>query len=403
MKKLIIILVLLISSNFIIGQTDLQKTLSGVYNPEEFVTLSENIPFNNAIDILSKVSEKLTGRKILLMIDYKKPIGIEITRMPYKKALTTIVQYNGLFYEETPEAIYVKKSEEKVVKEPTVNYAPVDSRDVKISAVFFEANVTEMRERGINWQALLSKNGLKIGSALTSFGAGDKANTSDFNVSGEGSFKAGSFDGTASSVFKFFESENLGEMIASPSITVRDQQKGRIQIGSDISVKQKDFAGNVIEQFFSTGTIIEVSPFIYTEDGIDYVLLQLDVERSSALADVERPEIRKTKATTQVLMLDGEETAIGGLFINEENIIRKGIPILKDLPWWVLGLRYLTGYDSKEVVKKEVIILVKIEINPSLKNRIVEKKDALKEQIINNKSRLEELKNNIPQQRKDGE
>ncbi len=403
MKKLIIILGILISSNFIIGQTDLQKTLSGVYNPEEFVTLSENIPFNNAIEILSKVSEKLTGRKIILMAEFKNPIGIEITRMPYKKALTIIVQYNGLFYEETPEAIYVKKSEEKAVKEPTINYAPVDSRDVKISAVFFEANVSEMRERGINWQALLSKNGLKIGSTLTSFGAGDKTNTSDFNVSGEGTFKAGSFDGTASSVFKFFESQNLGEMIASPSITVRDQQKGRIQIGSDISVKQKDFAGNVIEQFFSTGTIIEVSPFIYSEDGIDYVLLQLDVERSSALADVERPEIRKTKATTQVLMLDGEETAIGGLFINEENNIRKGIPILKDLPWWVLGLRYLTGYDSKEVVKKEVIILVKIEINPSLKNRIVEKKDALKEQIINNKNRLEELKNNIPQQRKDGE
>ena len=98
------------------------------------------------------------------------------------------------------------------------------------------------------------------------------------------------------------------------------------------------------------------------------------MERSSALADVERPEIRKTKATTQVLMLDGEETAIGGLFINEETNIRKGIPFLKDLPWWVLGLRYLTGYDSKEVVKKEVIILVKIEIRKA--NGIIHKARA---------------------------
>jgi general secretion pathway protein D len=403
MKKIILILAFFTFNYIVTAQIDLQKTLSGAYNPEELVTLSENLPFNTAVEILSKISEKLTGRKIVLTLEYTKPIGIALTKMQYKKALLTIVQYHGLFYEETPEAIFVKKDEQKVEKPATINYAPVDSRDVKISAVFFEANVSEMRERGINWQTLLSKQGFSVGTGLTSFATSTQTTTSDFNVNAEGDFNAGSFTGTASSVFKFFESENLGEIIASPSITVRDQQKGRIQIGSDISVKQKDFAGNVVEQFFSTGTIIEVSPFIYNEDGIDYILLQLDVERSSALADVERPEIRKTKATTQVLMLDGEETAIGGLFINEETNIRKGIPFLKDLPWWVLGLRYLTGYDSKEVVKKEVIILVKIEINQSLRDRVVNKNEVLKEQILKNKKRLEELKLNIPKKTGDEE
>ena len=403
MKKIILILAFFICNYIITGQTELQKQLTGAYNPEELVTLSENLPFNIAIEILSKVSEKITGRKILLTMDYAKPIGIELTRMPYKKALLTITQYHGLFYEETPEAIFVKKDEAKIEKPATTTYAPIDSRDVKISAVFFEANISEMRERGINWQALLTKQGFSVGTGLTSFATSTQTTTSDFNINSQGEFNAGSFKGTASSVFKFFESENLGEIIASPSITVRDQQKGRIQIGSDISVKQKDFAGNVVEQFFSTGTIIEVSPYIYNEEGIDYILLQLDVERSSALADVERPEIRKTKATTQVLMLDGEETAIGGLFINEENNIRKGIPFFKDLPWWVLGLRYLTGYDSKEVVKKEVIILVKIEINQSLKERVINNKEALKDQILKNKKRLEELKLNIPQKTEDGQ
>ncbi len=50
--------------------------------------------------------------------------------------------------------------------------------------------------------------------------------------------------------------------------------KGRIQIGSDISIKQRDFAGNIIDVFYSTGTIIEVSPFIYNEDNQDYILLK---------------------------------------------------------------------------------------------------------------------------------
>ncbi|MFH0736380.1 MAG: hypothetical protein V1773_17685 [bacterium] len=401
MKRTLIFFIIAFWVCSINAQPELQKTLSGVVNPQELITLSENIPFSTAIEVISKVSEKITGKKVVSTVEVNKPIGIELTKIPYKKALYIIVQYQGLIYEETESAIIIKAATVETEKTPTNDYAPITARDVKISAVFFEANVTEMRERGINWQALLSKKGLSVGTGLTSFAQSSTTTTSDFNVNASSEFDIGDFTGTASSMFRFFETENLGEIIASPSITVRDQQKGRIQIGSDISVKQKDFAGNVVEQFFSTGTIIEVSPFIYTDDGLDYILLHLDVERSSALADVERPEIRKTKATTQVLMLDDEETAIGGLFINEETNIRRGIPFLKDLPWWVLGIKYLTGYDSKEVTKKEVIILIHIEINQSLKDRVTTKKDALKEQILQNKMRLEELKLNVPKKVED--
>jgi general secretion pathway protein D len=51
-------------------------------------------------------------------------------------------------------------------------------------------------------------------------------------------------------------------------------------------------------------------------------------------------------------LLNGEETILGGLFVNEEAITRNGIPFLKDLPWWVLGIRYLTGSDQTVSEKK---------------------------------------------------
>lgn len=41
-------------------------------------------------------------------------------------------------------------------------------------------------------------------------------------------------------------------------------------------------------------------------------------------------------------MLDGEETAIGGLFVNEELVVRNGIPFLKDLP--MVGIWYSLSY-----------------------------------------------------------
>lgn len=62
-------------------------------------------------------------------------------------------------------------------------------------------------------------------------------------------FTSGDWTGSVEGVLQFFESENLGEVIARPKVTVRDKMKGRIQIGSDISIKQRDFAGNVIDAF----------------------------------------------------------------------------------------------------------------------------------------------------------
>ncbi len=56
--------------------------------------------------------------------------------------------------------------------------------------------------------------------------------------------------------------------------------------------------------------------------------------------------------------------------MNEEVITRNGIPFLKDLPWWVFGIRYLTGSDQTVIRKKELVILLKTELLPTLKERL---------------------------------
>jgi len=391
MKRFIILLFLIAAAIQINAQKLLEKELSGYTNPEELVTLSSTIPFDQAIGVLSQISEKLTGKKIVTTSPLTDPIGIEIDKMPYMKALLIISQVKNLIYEEKAEVIVVKSKEAGKEQLSADIYAPVSEREVKISAVFFEANITEMRERGINWEFLLSQSGLSIGSKFQTFTEGQTTdgegtssqNPPDFTGGTTSDFDMGNFKGNATALFRFFETENLGEIISRPSVTVRDKQEGRIQIGSDISIKQRDFAGNVIDVFISTGTIIQVTPYIYSEDGVDYVLLKLNVERSSAQPSDLTTEIRKTSATTEALMLNGEETVIGGLFVNEETDVRRGIPILKDLPWWVFGIRYLTGYDQKQVSKREVIILIKAEIVPTLKERISKQKENEIEKLRN--------------------
>lgn len=403
MKKLILFILFLFAAMPLYAQRDLEKELSGYVNPEELVTLSENLPFNKAIEILNKVSEKTTGKGIVSTVELTTPIGIELTQVQFKKALTIIVQYANLMYEEKADAIIVKSKAVQSEVKATDTYAPVNTREVKISAVFFEADLSAMRSQGINWQFLLSQKGVSIGTDLRTFTEqvqNTNSNTqtvipTDMKLSSAASkFVLGKFTGDATAMFRFFEEENLGEIIASPNITVRNNQPGRIQIGSDFSIKQKDFSGNIIEKFFSSGSIIEVTPNIYTEDGVDYALLKLNVERSSAIPSEISTEIRKTAASTQVLMLNHEETVIGGLYINEETRVRNGIPFLKDLPWWVLGIRYLTGSDATEVKKKEVVILLKADLLPTLKERINARteENKLKQELQQYKEDLERLK-----------
>ncbi|HRP94580.1 MAG TPA: hypothetical protein PLH53_16920, partial [Ignavibacteriaceae bacterium] len=287
-----------------------ERRLKDYNNPDELVTLSQTLPFNEAIALLSKVSESTTGKRIVSTVVSDNPIGIEIESMPYDKALFMIVQYAGLIMEEKEDVIIIKRLQGEEVK-PEDIYASVDSREVKISAVFFEVDVAKTKDVGIDWKFLLSQNGLDIGTDLltqTTSTTEARANPSQFNVSGAGDFKAGDFYGQATAMFRLFESNNLGEIIASPNIVVRDKRKGRIQVGSDFSVRTRDFAGNTVEKFFPTGTIIEVTPHVYKENGIDYVLLSILVERSSFILSEQTTEIKKTNAETQVLMLNGEES-----------------------------------------------------------------------------------------------
>lgn len=401
-KVINIVLVLLIALP-IFGQKHIKDQLKTHKNPEELVTLSENIAFDKAIMVLSRVSENLTGRKIISNVGLTDPIGLKINNMPYLKALNVIVKYKGLQYKETPNAIIIQQANAggKSKELPEEEYASVDSREVKISAVFLEVNITELRERGLNWDWSISTDGLKVGTELLTFGENLQSDqddgqtqqggqqiqrTPEFKVDAETEFDMGEFSGEATAALKFFENENLGEIIAHPSITVRDRAEGRIQIGTDISIKQQDFAGNTVEQFISTGTIVNVTPYIYKEDGVDYILLDLNVERSSGIPGQITTEIRKTKAETDVLMLDGEETMIGGLYVTEETSERRGVPVLKDLPWWFLGLKYIFGYESTQLSKKEVIILIKTELVPSLKERIANKKEQIKTKLLHEKT-----------------
>jgi len=379
MKNIITYFVL---SLFIVLQVTAQeyweRRFKTYQNPDELVTMSETLPFDQAIELLSKVSESVSGRRIVSTVQRHEPIGIEILNMPYDKALLMVVNFAGLEFEMKEDVIIVHSKDEKEANKDPKTYAPSTEREVKISAVFCEIDVVEARKIGFDWRFLLSGSQTNVAGNLRTEteqntqnqASNQQALQPEFKLGVNSNFQIGDFFGQATAIFKFFDETGIGNVISNPSITVRDRTEGKIQVGVDFSVKTRDFAGNTTEQFFPTGTIIIVTPYIQKENGIEYALLDIGVERSSFQTSELQTQIRKTTASTQVLMLNGEETAIGGLFLNDEAITRVGIPFLKDLPWWVFGIRYLTGYDQTIETKKELVILLKMELIPTLQERL---------------------------------
>jgi type IV pilus assembly protein PilQ len=67
------------------------------------------------------------------------------------------------------------------------------------------------------------------------------------------------------------------------------------------------------------------------------------------------------------------------LYVNDNETVREGIPLLKDLPWWFFGLRYVFGYDKVQVTRTELIMILKAELVQTIDERL---KDLAKERNV---------------------
>ncbi|MEK9138130.1 MAG: type II and III secretion system protein [Bacteroidota bacterium] len=348
-------------------------------SPEELVSIAPTTPMDKALAAISEVSKKFIGKIIVDTEHRTMPINVDIQGMQWRDALEAICRKNDTWYTEYENYIQITgmggvegaKSAAAALGSPDIQkeIATFRSREIKISAVFLEVNLAQLEEVGINWSFMKSTKDYTVDAT---FSAADRVSSNIFKteVTPKVSFANMKF------IAQFFSNYDLGEILSSPSINVRSGEEGRIQVGQDFSIKERDFAGNLIDKFYSAGTIIKVRPQVITEQGVNFVHMVVDVERSSVNPGTVSTIINKSKASTNVLLLDGEETIIGGLYNTETNTIRTGIPFLKDLPWYVFGLRYLFGYDKEEMKKKELIILLKAELVPTLQERITQKVKA---------------------------
>ncbi len=320
--------------------------------------MSRDTPFPEAVSALEIMSIQFECKKIINMSSFSGTIGIPIKEMYWKNAFFLIINFNDLVLQDLPGSYVITDAAEAIEEElETDAKITPDTKQVKISSIFFKADKSVLNSIGIDWSTLL--NG-KVVASVEFKGSG--VGREIFNATAATKLESGDISIDINTLFSILESHQKGAIIARPSIVVISGKDGQIQVGQDFSVKKTDIAGNVSDQFFQTGIIMSVTPTVVENEDTEAIHLVASVQKSSATPGELSTIINKSESVTEILLYDGEETVMGGLYDTDETVTRIGIPILKDLPWWVLGIRYLTGSNRYETNVREMIVIIKDEI-----------------------------------------
>lgn len=364
-----------------------QERIPREYSPEEFISLNRDISMNTALEIINQLSSKYENKIIIDAKEHKGKIGVVVDNMHWKRALEYILRSNLLRYVEHPRYYeVVEMVEQKKEPKELEKKISILTREIEIKAIFFEADQQTLAEVGVDWSTL--KDG-KVKIQINSE-AGSAVSGNIFSMTAN--YAENSWNVFA--LMKAFESCNKGQVIANPQIRIMEGEEGKIKVGKNFFLTTRDFAGNTRYSEYESGTILKVIPEIIKQGKLSFIHLQINAEKSDVIPSDVGVTKKITEGRTQVLLLNGEETAIAGLFSNEKIITRKGVPLLKDLPWWFLGLRFLFGYNSQQITKKELVILIKAEIVPStvarLKSKII-KHNYFKEKKKEFEKRLKQM------------
>jgi len=413
-------------------------------NPDEMIAFDRRTTFPEAIDVLNQFAQDYEDKFIIDRTDYTGEIGVTLPAMHWRDALDYILRVQKFIAYDEPDVYEIVTQEEadeqqRVERRRSEGQGQQDeqqtgaldeieintgTREVRINATFFEGSKRALREIGVDWSTLTNGVPENLSDLVNQEGGGGGSSegqipTSEFensfvNINARGAQNVsqnvfnsivnfGEVGGSGIEVqalFSAFEADNLGQILATPSIKVMNGEEGRIQVGEDFSIKQRDFAGNVTDQFFSTGTILEVIPQIVEYADTTLIYLEIEAERSSAQPDPVSTTINKQTANTHALLLDGESTVIAGLYRTEESEVRRGIPILKDLPGWFFGLKYLFGYNSTDIQEDELIVLLQAELEEPIASRFGSKfksqQELVEEKQGRHRSRFEYISPKSP-------
>jgi type IV pilus assembly protein PilQ len=220
---------------------------------------------------------------------------------------------------------------------------------VEIVARLVDVDVSATRDLGISWGV----HNLDLFDA----GVTEHVNVNAADVTNPaGTVRLGTVKsfGSIDATLQALETQNKANIISNPRITTVNNREASVVVGKQIPLIVQDFAGNAVTQMTTIGIKLSVTPHINTGNRIT-MDVHPEVSDLAAQATVQGGIIiNTTMADTRVMVNDGETAVIGGLIRSNESTVKRGIPILMDVP--LLGNLFRSTSTTKQ--KRELLIFV---------------------------------------------
>jgi len=148
------------------------------------------------------------------------------------------------------------------------------------------------------------------------------------------------------------ESSGKAKVISSPKVVTVDNKEATIEQGTQIPYSTVSASGTNV-QFVDATLRLKVTPHI-TPDGRVSMKVEAQNDSPGEAAPNGQLTINKKKATTEVLVQDGDTTVIGGIMQIQRSENTSGLPWLSKIP--VLG--FLFRKDTNTARNRELLIFL---------------------------------------------
>lgn len=169
-------------------------------------------------------------------------------------------------------------------------------------------------------------------------------------------------------------SDGKVDVLSSPSVLVRNNQKASIRVGDQqpISTSVVNDTGDIVAtsvEFKDTGILLEIKPSITSSGTINVELTQEIID----VGDIDTATGQRTflnrNLSTNVSVDNGESIVLGGLIRTNKAVSESGVPWLRKIP--ILGA--LFGQTITSDVRTELLIMLSPRIirNPEENSKVV--------------------------------
>ncbi|MEZ0271731.1 MAG: secretin and TonB N-terminal domain-containing protein [Methylophilaceae bacterium] len=261
--------------------------------------------------------------------------------------LKTMLQVKDIFTDEKINLVVIRDTPDVIrMAEQLVLAQDIADPEVVLDVEILEINRNKATELGIKYPNQLSV--LSGDEAVLTMNRLKNLSSSDIGV-------------TPNPALNFKDNNGAANLLANPSIRVRNREKARIHIGDRIPVITSNVAstGTISEsvQYLDVGLKLEVEPSVNIEDDVS-IRIGLDVGTlgpSFTTVNGSRVfQIGTRNASTLLRLHDGETQILAGLINDQDRSDISKLPGLGDIP--LLGR--LFSNKSSERTKTDVILSI---------------------------------------------